>query len=483
MVKREDFSQITHGEIIDRFIIGSGGGVYIAVGGEIIASSMSRLGADWSGGLTGGSGGIYANGSPGGAGYGGGGGGNGGGSAGSSGGVGIGGSPAGGNPVGGTAGKDSGATKAGSCCVIISKVASLTQGSMATGGQGGNTAASPTGGGGTGFAYIATSGIGNPGPDTSVVIGVVDTGVRNSDGAVLAWIDEDFNVIGSLPGGYFDSHPSFNFADVLSGANNDAYVRVPIAYWKRGVVPGGKTYAGNWYMMMSSEERDGFGYNGVAFNLSGVKKDAFLFGKYRAHNRSGTTPGSASGTTPWASVSFTNADAYCKALGGGAHMTTLQEFHEILARAVIEKKTFQLWNETERASHMEYRGTVDIAYGPTNGVYMEWRDGLKTDASAYAQVLNPNGDGSWINTAQTMPSYGYIASLKTGENFDYMFIAATTGSSNYMIPDYFYGAGASYVCVSDFGSGDPGLGAFFSYVVYSASYAYAYLGFRLAILL
>ncbi len=72
---RTDYLQLTHSKLIDNFVCGSGGNIFITCGGTFTAGSSARLGATWSGELTGGSGGTRANGGNGGAGYGGGGGG------------------------------------------------------------------------------------------------------------------------------------------------------------------------------------------------------------------------------------------------------------------------------------------------------------------------------------------------------------------------------------------------------------------------
>ena len=46
---REDLYQMTHSELIDRFLISQGGGVFITTGGNFVAMSGSHLGNDWNG--------------------------------------------------------------------------------------------------------------------------------------------------------------------------------------------------------------------------------------------------------------------------------------------------------------------------------------------------------------------------------------------------------------------------------------------------
>ncbi len=212
---RTDMLQITHSKLIDNFITNTGGGIFITCGGTFTAGSSARLGATWSGEGKGGSYVLKSKGNPGGAGYGGAGGsdtdnpgrgGNGGVGGGGGGGngfiskdAGVGGNTGGsgtnqydGDSPGGTqgisiggnspshnwssggggAGGNSGGSlsnglsntpekpyckgvSSGANVIIIAKTLKLDAAAISTGGEGGNCNFEGTGGGGTGFCYIA----------------------------------------------------------------------------------------------------------------------------------------------------------------------------------------------------------------------------------------------------------------------------------------------------------------------------------------
>lgn len=78
---REDRLQMTHAQLLDRFLVGYSGGVLMIIGGTLEATGRARIGGSHDGSLRGGTGGVSLGGdtpytvppSPGGAGYGGGG--------------------------------------------------------------------------------------------------------------------------------------------------------------------------------------------------------------------------------------------------------------------------------------------------------------------------------------------------------------------------------------------------------------------------
>lgn len=194
---RIDKIQMTHSELINRFMIHRSGGVIIICGGRLTLSADARTGASWDGSAKGG----QSGGGCGGAGYGGGGGsdgdnhgqggyggvgGGGGGAdgrvAGSAGNSGTGGDGAGhdrpasagatagidlnsldnyntgGGGAGGHAGNaaDGAGGMPGASVILIAKQLHAEPSAISTGGQGGQSGcANAPGGGGTGFAYIA----------------------------------------------------------------------------------------------------------------------------------------------------------------------------------------------------------------------------------------------------------------------------------------------------------------------------------------
>lgn len=203
---RTDLRAISHPQLIDNFIVNSGGGIFIACGGTFTATSYARIGANWSGAGKGGTPVLGGGGGDGGAGYGGaggsdtdnsglggkggvgGGGGAGdgasGGDAGTSGTGGYGvdltgetcrggtqASTTGGNSPdatgdldtgGGGAGGNSGSAgdapgqASGACLILIAKKVMADENAISTGGKGGSSSANASGGSGTGFCYIAT---------------------------------------------------------------------------------------------------------------------------------------------------------------------------------------------------------------------------------------------------------------------------------------------------------------------------------------
>lgn len=324
------------------------------------------------------------------------------------------------------------------------------------------------------------------------IIGVQDTGTRGTDGATLkqvAYIDGGLREV-TLATAFFDAHPSYQFPD-WTDASGNVFCKIPRAWWWRGNMPDvsdGTTQ--RWTMLLSPVPRDGFAANPGAFKRSGVWLDQYYYGKYRGYNAGSSKVGSKAGQTPWASVSFDNFRTYCANNGTGYHMVSLFEWHEILARCVIERKTFQLVPEADRAtpSLCVYRGVNDFAYGPTTGVYAEWMDGIRTDASGNYEVWGEAG-GAYNVTEIAPPIFSesnyYGQSILTGGMFDSLFLAAALGpDTTCMIPDQNGGKAATNntgrVCHSNFNAGSGSKGAFLSEFYYLSSGIASSLGSRLA---
>ncbi len=328
-------------------------------------------------------------------------------------------------------------------------------------------------------------------------IGVQDTGVRGTDGAVLRQVmltsDPIYGRLRvvNMPIEYFDTHPSFKFPDWTDTSGN-VFCAIPRCWWWRGDMPDaidGETP--RWTLLLSPVARDSFTSNPGAFSRSGAWIDKYYYGKYRGYNAGSSKVGSKPGQTPWASVSFDNYRTYCANNGTGYHMISLFEWHEILARALIEKKTFQLVPEASRVTPAlcVYRGINDFCYGPTTGVYAEWMDGIRTDASGNYEVWGEAG-GTYNTTVIAPPIYSgestyYGQSLLSGGMFDSLFIASSLGpNTTCMIPDLCGGKPATNntgrVCHSFFSAGSGADGAFGSNF-YSPSWnAGAPVGSRLA---
>jgi hypothetical protein len=295
----------------------------------------------------------------------------------------------------------------------------------------------------------------------------------------------------SMPTSYFDAHPSYQFPDWTDAAGN-VFCKIPRAYWWRGNMPD--TSDGTtprWTMLLSPVPRDGFAANPGAFSRSGAWLNQYYYGKYRGYNAGSSKVGSKSGQTPWGNVSFANYRTYCANNGTGYHMVSLFEWHEILARALVEKKTFQLVPDASRVTPAlcVYRGINDFAYGPTSGVCVEWMDGIRTNASGNYEVWGEAG-GSYNTTAIAPPIYSgestyYGQSILTGGMFDSLFLAAALGpDTTCMIPDTNGGKpdkdNTDRVCQSGFLAGYGYYGAFVSDFYNLSSVTSTAIGSRLA---
>lgn len=329
------------------------------------------------------------------------------------------------------------------------------------------------------------------------IIGVQDTGARGTDGATLKQVV--FNGAGivetTLATAYFDAHPAYQFPD-WTDASGNVFCKIPIAYWWRGNLPdvaNGTTP--RWTMLLST--RPGtvsingtscmFAANPGAFKLSGAWLDNFYYGKYRGYNAGSNKVGSKSGQTAWGNVSFTNFRTYCSNNGTGYHMESLFEWHEILARMVVEKKTFQLFPEAIRQTQpaCKWRGIEDMAFH--GAVYAEWMDGIRTDVSGNYEAWN-QANGTYGSTGQAAAigageSTYYSQGIVSGGVFDGLFIASTMGpNATSFIPDYCGRASdrVSRVCSARFSAGGVSLGAFYSSFSYASSDVDATIGARLA---
>lgn len=328
------------------------------------------------------------------------------------------------------------------------------------------------------------------------VIGVQDTGARSSNGATLKQVRYNGSGIveTTLAAAYFDAHPAYQFPDWTDAAGN-VFCTIPIAYWWRGNLPDvadGTTP--RWTMLLSTLPGT-VNINGTsctfaaspgAFKLSGAWLDNFYYGKYRGYNAGSNKVGSKSGQTAWGNVSFANFRTYCSNNGTGYHMGSLFEWHEILARMVIEKKTFQLFPEAIRQtqSSCKWRGIEDMAYH--GSIYDEWMDGIRTDASGkYEAWDQANGTYSATGQAAAIGTNEYSQGVVGGGIFDGLFIASTIGSvATSFIPDYCgrQSDRVGRVCDENFGSGGPQahLGAFSSNFYHTSSGVSATVGSRLA---
>ena len=329
-----------------------------------------------------------------------------------------------------------------------------------------------------------------------IICGVQDTGTRSTDGAGLRHVTANSPLqAATLDTAYFDEHPLFQFND-WTDASGNVFCEIPIAYWWRGNLPD--TTDGTtprWTMLMSTAPGTvniggtscEFTASPGAFKRAGSWMNKFYYGKYRGYNAGSNKVGSKSGQTHWGNVSWENFKTYCENNGSGYHMVSLQEWHEICARAVIEKATFQIMPESVRSTQVscKYRGIEEFAYSGT--VYVEWMDGARTDASGKYELWTEAG-GSYSSTGVaaatgTSEATYYNQGLISEGLFDHIFLASSMGgASTSFIPDY-SGHSSGYVgrvCSSHFHAGYASHGAFSSNFNHAASDSYASIGSRLA---
>jgi len=301
-------------------------------------------------------------------------------------------------------------------------------------------------------------------PSGATIYGVMATSQTANDGVGLQHIDRYGRVI-TLTTTDFDAHASFGgdtaFDEYTDGDSN-VFCKIPIAYWWRGNING------KWCMLISDQPGT---YAGKTFTASpgaflqdGVWMDQFYIGKYRGHDAGDSKIGSKSGQTHLGNVSFNDWRTYCANVGTGYHLLSLFEWHEILARMVVEKATFQLIPEASRttAGSCVYRGITDFAYSGT--VYAEWMDGVRTDASGKWELWD-EADGTYISSGVACPEYSgsnyYPPSVSA--HFPYLFLGggACVAIAAAWIPDL-NGRASGYVsriCYSDFSAGSARHGA------------------------
>ena len=221
--------------------------------------------------------------------------------------------------------------------------------------------------------------------------------------------------------------------------------------------------------------------------MSGAWLAQVYYGKYRGHDAGSSKIGSKAGQAHLGNVSFDNFRTYCANVGTNYHLGSLFEWHEILARMVIEKKTFQLFPEAIRQTQpaCKWRGIEDMAFHGT--VYAEWMDGIRTDASGNYEAWD-QANGAYGATGQAAAigageSTYYSQGVVGGGVFDGLFIASTMGpNATSFIPDYSGRASdrVGRVCSAHFSAGSAGNGAFSSYFYGASTDVGAAFGARLA---
>ena len=318
---------------------------------------------------------------------------------------------------------------------------------------------------------------------TTIVVGVQDIGTRSINGAGLRWVTPSGDSLverTDLDTSYFDIHPSFQFTDDIY--NDNYFVKIPIAYWWRGIMPD--TTDGTtprWTMLISNTPTT---WNGKEFTAQSAAfkhyqigwMNQFYYGKYRGSIGYGSKPGA----TLLDNVSWNDWVSGCDALGNGHHLASYQEYCEIVGRMVIEKKTFQLFPDDIRNNSLlcKYRGIEDFGYGNTPVRY-ELLNGLRTNSNNIVTLWQEAGS-DYVTTEQTIGSDDWIHSLLDGDLFDYLFLAKTVGNEETsFISDYSY-SDSNNIGILGFHPADSSCGAFYTDLSNSPSDTYNELGGRLA---
>jgi hypothetical protein len=182
-----------------------------------------------------------------------------------------------------------------------------------------------------------------------------------------------------------------------------------------------------------------------AFQRNDAWMDQFYYGTYRGHNAGNDTMGSAPGQTHWNGISLSEARAACEANGEGYHTQSVFEWHDILARMVIEKNTFDLFPRDIRniPESCQWRGIREMCYAISTGIEGEWVDGIKRGSSSRYAYWAQAG-GSYYQSGLTMMSgSGVSDSLKkantiygdAGVNAGWLFLASSLDQYSF-VPCY-----------------------------------------------
>jgi len=401
-------------------------------------------------------------------------------------------------------------------------------------------------------------------------LGIVQTGQTTSNGWSLEWIDGNFNRVTTNPltsqaltevdvrkwlcewdqanlswypsaihGTNSVDNSNAVYGDSTDGTSyvkyvdpqGDVYRRIPLMYTKRGIVPSGKTDTGKWYMLFSfsplSVSQNGFYYNGPCFNCDWVSGKSpnpyFYFGQYQASWDGEGLPRAQSvpNQTPLVNISFIDAMGYSRVKtntdGTASHMLSIQEYWEVASRIALCKRTFNIFNTSDRnystKGRTNYFGCNDLAPGVTstgaNGVcYAEWRSGYQNNSSCAPCIKawannpcvgtsaadstgdNPTAANGWlVLTNSVVPGntdntglIGALASGGTHNELDSLWLCQSTAvNSSSMIPDITYRSGviANAICAQDF-TPLTRFGSFSSFVSYNPTDVGANQGFRLS---
>lgn len=294
-----------------------------------------------------------------------------------------------------------------------------------------------------------------------------------------------------------------NSVDITSGSAGDVMIEIPKVYYKLS------NDANYQYVQISDSEQDGFCC--YAHKYQGVEKDKVYIGAYHGYY-DGTSLRSLSGKAPTATQNITIFRNYAQANGAGYQqfyfhlMTLLQCLYVIRFKSLdSQSKLGYGWckvSTTIAATNTGGADTKGLNYGESGtaqikfcgiedfyGNVLNWVDGAVTDASRNILIFNAdsstcvyNNTGTGYKTTTTgftSNQSGYV--IKVWGTNDAGFTLKTKGGS---ATTYYCDNGlvdASKVC-SFGGSYNSATyyGAFYVYLYYSATSAFASIGGRLA---
>ena len=229
----------------------------------------------------------------------------------------------------------------------------------------------------------------------------------------------------------FSTRPPYcNIKSVTIDGNDCVFIP---AFWYKVHTPTSGAYAGQKIWSVSEKAIDGYTLH-PAFMHNGVVQSGFYFSAYEAYNNS-SKAGSASGKTPWLSISMVNAKTACTAVGSLWHLQTIYERHAIAMLMLTELGTSDVQSAIGSGNT---NSSAAVTTGRSNAVWRgihefwgnvdEWFDGFYI-YSDKIRIFNTSGDGTYVDIAKNVyvESSGFAKVMEdkgTGYDLNSVFIPA-----------------------------------------------------------